>query len=139
MHRLAFSSVRLLASRTPLFVAHKVAAPAAVFTRGFAKRTSKSISRHPLFNIKLTVAVDAEVVSTEKQKKGEFLKLIEEEITVLNATNIGDEQTNTSLRGEVASRFLKESGFQVSEYAPGKYDKADKVLTLSTLRNPHIL
>ena len=48
----------------------------------------------------------------DKQKKAEFGRLLDEEIRVLKTTNPEDE-SNKSLRKEVADRFLKESAFKV--------------------------
>lgn len=67
-----------------------------VFVRGFA--TKKTVS--------------GSVVDTEAKAKSDFLRLLDEELTVLKATDQEDNQQNASLRTEITNRFLDETGFK---------------------------
>jgi len=102
MNKLFTTSTRFLTSRSNLFVARRIVAP--------APSTSFILAR----TYATKKIVDTEVVTSDKAKRAEFARLLDEEITVLKATNFEDD-TNKSLRKEVADRFLKESAFKMEE------------------------
>jgi len=114
-----FSVSRLL-TRAPTLVGSKriPLAPAAFIpARSFATKKSS--------------VAEAEVVSsTSKKDKDKILHLLEEELTVLKATNIGDDHTeNRSLRTDLATRFLDEYGFKTTE------DKEAGVIIIRNIDN----
>jgi len=64
--------------------------------------------------------IDTTEVTSEKSKRSEMLKLLDEEVSVMKSTDInGEEAQSSSMRGEVAERFLKESQFKVTEDEEG--------------------
>jgi hypothetical protein len=123
MKRIICSSVNVIAARTPskallarsfgtsssLSTVLSLRTPAlasSVLSRHFAKKT-----------------INAEPVVSDKQKKQEMMKLLDEEISVLKSTL--DDSGDQSLRWEVADRFLKETQFKLEE------DTANNVVRLT--------
>jgi hypothetical protein len=76
-------------------------------------------------NTNISMLVDAEPVKTDKQKKQQFLDLLDEEISVLTATGEDGAEGSNNLRSEVSSRFLKDLNFKLSE------DKEKGTVTLT--------
>lgn len=56
-------------------------------------------------------ATVVDAVVSEKQKKQEFVRLLDEEVSVLR--NSLEEAESSTVSSEVTDRFLKESGFEV--------------------------
>jgi hypothetical protein len=122
MKRIICSSVNIVAARTTsrallvrafgtssslsTTIAPRAALASGVLSRNFAKKT-----------------INAEPVVSEKQKKQEMLKLLDEEINVLKSTL--DDSGDNTLRWEVADRFLKETQFKLEE------DTANNVVRLT--------
>eukprot|EP00026_Physarum_polycephalum_P015146 Phypoly_transcript_15768.p1 GENE.Phypoly_transcript_15768~~Phypoly_transcript_15768.p1 ORF type:complete len:263 (+),score=49.34 Phypoly_transcript_15768:104-892(+) len=98
---LRFASRRGIAQRLAV---RSVMPIAFVPSRGYAKKT-------------------IEAVVNEKQKKQEFVRMLDEEVSVLRTSL--DEADSSSVSTEVTDRFLKETGFVLTE------DKEEGIIKLT--------
>ena len=125
------STLRFASRRVAQRLTVRSVLPVFVQSRGYAKKTSRFNSTHKhkqhspkhfqyicsIASIALLVTTyTVEAVVNEKQKKQEFVRMLDEEVTVLRTSL--DEADTSSVSTEVTDRFLKETGFVVCGRLP---------------------
>lgn len=111
------SSLRLAARCVPqrALAARVIAPRMGMIVRGYATRKGQTIDS----------------VVTEKQRKNEFIRMLEEETSVLRQSLEDAEANNVST--EVTDRFLKETGFKLEEDRDEGIIKLTKTLSDKTI------
>eukprot|EP01111_Echinosteliopsis_oligospora_P009332 TRINITY_DN271_c0_g1_i1.p1 TRINITY_DN271_c0_g1~~TRINITY_DN271_c0_g1_i1.p1 ORF type:complete len:268 (+),score=97.63 TRINITY_DN271_c0_g1_i1:109-912(+) len=97
LNRLAVQTVRVASRRVTTLLPRSASVLPSVLSRTYAKRTT----------------IDGQVTESKQKKQQEFLRLLDEEAGTLRASM--DDSDATTIKWEVAERFLKETKFSLEE------------------------